>query len=113
MSDPHSDNEPAMEPPEPTFSNRTLTIFGIIGSFAIFLLILFIAYLPNRGAPAQQQVIDYRKAALSEYRSAEAEKMNSVEVVDAEAGKYKIPVEQAVELTLREFDRAGKGNPGS
>jgi lysylphosphatidylglycerol synthetase-like protein (DUF2156 family) len=85
-------------------SSFTATLVAVVGGFAIFLLILLVAYLPNKAAPAGDGVRtpEQRKAALAELRGKEKTTATTYGWVDKEAGVVRIPVAQAKELIIRE-----------
>ena len=69
------------------------TLLAAIGGFAIFLLILVVAYLPNKkpmpvgdGVKTPEQ----RKAALAELRG---------------KGVVRVPLDRAIELTIQEHQK--------
>ena len=90
----------------PAASNGTLlTLLAAIGGFAIFALIVFIAYLPKKPAPLADGVRtpEQRKAALSELRAKEKAAATTYGWVDQPAGVVRIPIDEAVKLTIKEL----------
>lgn len=85
-------------------SSFTATLLAAVGGFAIFLLILFVAYLPNKAAPAGDGVKtpEQRKAALAELRGKEKTTATTYGWVDKDAGVVRIPIAQAKELIIQE-----------
>lgn len=85
-------------------SSFTATLLAAVGGFAIFLLILLVAYLPNKAAPAGDGVKtpEQRKAALAELRGKEKTTATTYGWVDKEAGVVRIPIAQAKELIIQE-----------
>lgn len=85
-------------------SSFTATLVAAVGGFAIFLLILLVAYLPNKAAPAGDGVKtpEQRKAALAELRGKEKTTATTYGWVDKEAGVVRIPIAQAKELIIQE-----------
>jgi hypothetical protein len=83
--------------------NSMLTFLGSLGAFLIFSLILFIAYLPHRPAPVDAQVVATRQAKADEARAAGIQKLTSFEVLNAEAGIARIPIEDAMLLTVASY----------
>ena len=80
-----------------------LTFLGSLGAILIFSLILFIAYLPHRPAPVDAQVVATRQAKADEARAAGIQKLTSFEVLNAEAGIARIPIEDAMLLTVASY----------
>lgn len=83
--------------------NSLLTFLGSLGAILIFVLILFIAYLPNRPAPVDAQIAAARQAKADEARAAGIKKLTSFEVINAESGIARIPIEEAMLLTVAAY----------
>ena len=95
---------------------------GIIGCFLLFLVILFIAYIPSRqtdvrGAAnlSEEERIAAnlltpaeRKARLETLHAREAAEMDSYGWIDQKNGVVRLSVERAIQLTIEE-SRAGEG----
>lgn len=98
MSDAHSSS--ACE----SKGSFTATLLAVIGGFAIFVVILLVAYLPNKAAPAGDGVKTpaERKAALAELRGKEHTTATTYAWVDKDKGVVRLPIERAVELTIQE-----------
>lgn len=82
----------------------TATLLAAVGGFSIFLIILLVAYLPNKAAPAGDGVKTpaERKAALAELRGKEQTAATTYAWVDKDKGVVRLPLERAVELTIQE-----------
>ena len=89
-------------------SNTFLTFIGCLGAFLVFVLIIFIAYLPNRPERVDAQVYATRQAKADESRAAGVQKLTNYEVIDAEAGTVRIPIEEAISLTIASYN-SGEG----
>lgn len=85
-------------------SSSLLTFLGSLGGILIFVLIIWIAYLPNRPEPVNAQAAADRQAKADEARAAGIALISSTEVIDAEAGKVRIPVDQAMKLLVEDYD---------
>jgi hypothetical protein len=83
------------------------TLLAAIGGFAIFVLILVVAYLPNQAAPAGDGVKtpEQRKAALAELQGKEKTTATTYGWVDKENGVVRLPLERALELTIQEHNK--------
>jgi hypothetical protein len=92
-----------MSQEEPTFSNSVLTFIGVVGAILTFALIIFVAYLPNLPAPADQKANEDRQAAADEARAAGAAKLQGYEVLNKDGGVVRIPIEEAKALTLKAY----------
>jgi hypothetical protein len=71
-------------------------------------LIIFIAYLPNRPERVDAQVYATRQAKADESRAAGIQKLTNYELIDAEAGTARIPIEEAISLTIAGYN-SGEG----
>ena len=89
-------------------SNTFLTFIGCLGAFLVFVLIIFIAYLPNRPERVDAQVYATRQAKADESRAAGVQKLTNYEVIDEEAGTARIPIEEAISLTIASYN-SGEG----
>lgn len=89
-------------------SNTLLTFLGCLGAFLVFVLIIFIAYLPNRPERVDAQVYATRQAKADESRAAGVQKLTNYEVIDAKAGTARIPIEEAISLTIASYN-SGEG----
>jgi hypothetical protein len=59
--------------------NLLLTLLGGLGAILIFGLILFIAYLPNRPAPVDEETNIKRQIAADEARAEGVAKLGNIE----------------------------------
>lgn len=100
MSDAYSSSASAPE----AKGSFTATLLAVVGGFSIFLVILLVAYLPNKAAPAGDGVKTpaERKAALAELRGKEQTTASTYGWVDKDKGVVRLPIERAVELTIQE-----------
>jgi|TARA_B100001094_G_scaffold12117_1_gene10758 hypothetical protein len=85
-------------------SNWISIISGIL-AILIFLFILLVTYLPNKpegvDATIKQERLDKANATRAEGIKA----LSTLEILDAEAGTVKIPIEKAMELTLSKYNK--------
>jgi hypothetical protein len=83
------------------------TFIAAIGGFAIFGLILLVAYMPNKVAPAGDGVKtpEQRKAILAELHGKEQTAATSYGWIDKEKGVVRLPLDRAVELTIQEHGK--------
>jgi lysylphosphatidylglycerol synthetase-like protein (DUF2156 family) len=85
-------------------SSFAATLLAAIGGFAIFLLILVVAYLPNKVAAPGDGVKTpaERKAALAELRGKESTAATTYGWVDKDKGVVRLPLDRAIALTIQE-----------
>lgn len=85
-------------------SSFTATLVAAIGGFAIFALILVVAYLPNKAAPVGDGVKtpEQRKAILAELHGKEQTAATTYGWVDKDKGVVRLPLDRAIELTIQE-----------
>jgi hypothetical protein len=89
-------------------SNTFLTFIGCLGAFLVFVLIIFIAYLPNRPERVDAQVYATRQAKADESRAAGVQKLTNYELIDAEVRTARIPIDEAISLTIASYN-SGEG----
>ncbi len=94
-------------PSKPSFG---LTLVAAIGGFVIFVVILLVAYAPQKPETLGDGVktADQRKAALAELHANETKVGTGYAWVDQAAGVVQLPRDRAVELTLRDIEAKQK-----
>ena len=82
------------------------TIAAVLGGFALFALIVALAYLPQRPAPITQGALTPAERAqrLSDLHAKEAKQANSYAWLDQQKGVVQLPIDRAVELTIQEIN---------
>jgi len=90
----------------PAPKNFWATLAAIIGGFAIFLLILFIAYLPQKPEkiPEGSKTPAERALILADMRAKEKSSATTYGWVDQSKGVVRLPTDRAIELTIRELN---------
>lgn len=85
----------------------TATLFAAVGGFAIFGLILVVAYLPNKVESVGDGVKtpEQRKAALAELRGKEKTAASSYAWIDKEKDLVRLPIDRAMELVIQEHGK--------
>jgi hypothetical protein len=115
-------NPPADLPPAPAESRSGfwVTLLAILGCFIIFLVVLYLAYLPERRAapqvnlsqiPADQRWMYTpagRMAHLQEMRAHEQSAQTTYAWIDRSKGIVQLPIARAEELTLRDLNAQRK-----
>ena len=86
--------------------SRLLSLAGIVGAILVFAVVLYVAYLPGRPPAVDSKVAEERKQAADEARAAGLAKISTLEVMDAEAGIVRIPIADAIELTVEDYQAA-------
>ncbi len=92
-----------------------VTIFAVMGTFALFLLILYLAYLPKRTGVYTDDGLhtpEQRRANLSELRAKQTKQATSYAWVDQKTGVVQLPLDRAMELTVQRYGQA-PANPTS
>ncbi|MFA6962492.1 MAG: hypothetical protein WC205_17180 [Opitutaceae bacterium] len=91
-----------------TSTGSWVTVAAAIGGFAIFALIVFIAYLPKTPAPIPAgdgvRTPEQRKVALAEMRAKEKAGSTTYGWVDQATGVVRIPIDEAIKLTIKEIN---------
>ena len=92
-----------MSEKEVSKTNMLFTFLGSLGAILVFALILFVAYLPNRPAKVDADVIAKRQETADAARATSNGKLEGYAVVNAEAGAVRIPIAKAMELTVKSY----------
>ena len=95
---------------ETSHSNYTLSVVGAVGSMLLFGFIIFIAYIPNRPGPVNEDQVEARMTTLAEVTAAQNEAATSYAWIDQDKGTVRIPFSQAMTLTAK---RLGQGTDSS
>ncbi|MCF7687211.1 MAG: hypothetical protein K9M98_15485 [Cephaloticoccus sp.] len=83
-----------------------ISILAIMCCLALFLLLVYLAYLPNQTGPFIGDGIRTpaeRKLKLAELRANEAKQAHSYAWIDQQAGQVQLPIERAMELTVQRY----------
>ena len=92
----------------PSSSGSWVTVAAAIGGFAIFALIVLIAYLPKQPAPIPAgdgvRTPEQRKSALAEMRAKEKAASTTYGWVDQGSGIVRIPIDEAIKITIKEIN---------
>ncbi len=94
-------------PSKPSFG---LTLVAAIGGFVIFVVILLVAYAPQKSETLGDGVKTsaQRQTALAELRANEAKVGAGYAWTDQAVGAVQLPINRAVELTLRDLEAKQK-----
>jgi hypothetical protein len=110
-------------PPDAPHESRTgfwVTLLAALGCFVIFLVVLDVAYIPQRAAapevdlgkiPPEEQwkyTPAGRQAHLAEMRARERTAQTTYAWIDRGRGVVQLPIDRAMELTLRDLNAARK-----
>jgi hypothetical protein len=94
-NDPHT--------PEPSDNKLLLSALGWLGVIFVFLFIVAVAYLPNRGPSAEEIAATERYAILSEVKGEQAQLISSYSWVNQNDGVVRMPIERALQLSVAEL----------
>jgi hypothetical protein len=92
-----------MSEKEASNTNKLATFLGSLGAILIFVLILAIAYLPNRPPPVDEAIAEQRRNQADEAIAAGRNKITGYEVINAEKRIARIPIQEAKEITLKAY----------
>lgn len=95
-------NNPAHDA-EPSDNKVLLSALGWLGVIFCFLLILAVAYLPNRGVSADEIAAEQRYEILRRVKGEQAQLINQYSWIDQNAGLVRVPVERAIQLSIAEL----------
>jgi hypothetical protein len=97
-----------------------VTFLAVVGCFAIFVIVLYLAYIPQRRLapevdltkiPAEEQwkyTAAGRQTHLDELRAKEQAAATSYAWIDKDKGIVQLPLDRAMQLTLQELNAARK-----
>lgn len=99
-----------MSDTSPSTSNFVATALAAGGVLGIFLLILFVAYLPQAPEPLPEGTlsVEERKAVLAENQARQRQAATSYGWVDQNAGVVRLPIDRAMELKLKELRESAR-----
>jgi hypothetical protein len=100
-------------PTEPSDRKVLISALGWLGVIFVFLLILAVAYLPNRSVSQEEIAAAERMSIRNATRGEQTRLVTSYEWVDRENGVVRIPVERAMKLTVDELRGASAGTGGA
>jgi hypothetical protein len=87
-------------------SSRLLSFTGIVGALLAFAVIFYVADLSSGVAPVDQAAQQARQAKADEARAAGAAKLSGYEIIDAESGIVRIPIQEAMAATVAAYGSA-------
>ena len=91
---------------QPSRSAPLATILIVMAGFALFLLVVWFAYLPRSTGPCTGDGIrtaEQRKANLAELRKKQSAQAASYAWVDQKAGIAQLPLDVAMALTVQKY----------
>ena len=95
--------------PQPTRERSGLAyVAGILGAFLIIAALVWAMQRYTQPPPLGEDRVALRKKALADLRAAEASELDSYGWVDQGKGIVRLPIAEAMKLTLREWQ-----NPAS
>jgi hypothetical protein len=83
-----------------------LSVVGILAGFALFLLLVYLVYLPRQSGPFIGDGIrtpEERATRLAELRANEQKHSHTYAWIDQSAGLVQVPIEHAMELTVQRY----------
>ncbi len=84
-------------------SRLAALVVGILGTFLIFLALVWAMWHYTQPAPLGEDRVAVRKKALAEMRAAEAEGLNRYGWVDQSKGVVRLPITVAMRLALQQW----------
>ncbi len=96
MSDTASSSRPA----------SLVSVVAIMGCFALFLLLVWLAYLPKQTGPYVGDGVrtpEERKTRLAELHANEQKHAHAYAWIDQSAGTVQLPIDRAMELTVQHY----------
>ena len=102
---------PAQLEAEPSDRKVLLSALGWIGVIFCFFLVVAVAYLPNRAVSQYQRDSQERYTLRNETRGEQARLVDAYEWVNQPDGVVRIPVEQAMRITVEELRASQAAKP--
>lgn len=96
-------SSPVSIEPEPSDQTILLSALGWIGVIFLFVLIVAVAYLPNRAASVEEKLATERYEVLRNVKIEQAKVVDSYAWVNEAEGQVRIPVERAMLITVGEL----------
>ena len=82
-----------------------IAVWGVVGAVAVLLIVFVVQiFYYELSHDIEQQHNDSTNQALARYYAEQNEKLHRTGWVDQSAGKVSIPIERAMELTLRDLN---------
>lgn len=107
-----SDHPPVPTDPEEGYEKRdvnvkTLVLLGLAAIVVIIIVIVVVSdyFTATKEKLVFQMVHSPKSAELRELRARESEVLNSYDLLNEEAGRYRIPIDRAMELMADEAFR--------
>lgn len=106
--------KPGSHFPRPSGPGVFVSFVAIVGCFLAFALVVWLAYLPNRGPGVTVDIkqvsedmqwkysAEGRRTRLDENRAREIDELNNYAWVDQSAGIVRVPIDTAMELIVSE-----------
>jgi cbb3-type cytochrome oxidase subunit 3 len=82
-----------------------LNFLAVSAFLLLFLLILWLAYIPNRSPEVNESLRIQLESELRDVQSKGRKLLTDYAVVDSAQGQYRIPIEQSMEITLRRIQK--------
>lgn len=92
----------------PSLRSLIANFLVVIGCFAIFGVLVYVTYVANRVPDTDSEVVAIREQRYAEVISKSVETAKAWEWIDESAGKIRVPIDFAIELTGQ---RLQKGEP--
>jgi hypothetical protein len=97
-----SDASHAQLDPEPSDNAALLSALGWLGAVFLFVLIVLVAYIPNRAVDSERLDAGERLRIRQETEARQHNLATRYAWIDREQGVVRIPVERAMRLTVGE-----------
>ncbi len=88
---------------EPSDNTVLVSALGWIGVFLVFVLVVAVAYLPNRAVSQEDLNVAERMTIRNTVRNEQEQLVNNYQWVNEAEGIVRLPVERAMELTVEEL----------
>ncbi|MCD8481870.1 MAG: hypothetical protein LR015_03860 [Verrucomicrobia bacterium] len=96
-------NSTGSHDPEPSDNKVLLSAVGWLGVILLFGLVVAVAYLPNRAQSIEARQAEQRHAIRASVVAEQQRIANSYDWVNRDQGVVRIPIDRAMQLTLRDL----------
>jgi hypothetical protein len=92
----------------PSRSSFLVTVSAVLGAVAVFVLIVVIAYKPNKPEPLQDgaKTPEERAKILQAHLSREEKTAAEYAWIDQSKGVVQLPIDRAIDLTIKDLNSA-------
>ena len=96
---------------EPSDKTVLISALGWVGVFLVFILVVAVAYLPNRAVSQGEKDAEIRLQIRDEVHGDQTHLVNAYEWINRPEGVVRIPVDRAMKLLVEELRAEQRAKP--